>query len=102
MKKLFKYFIVICLLLVMWIAVDWYWPVKTSMREFNPKAVGKMDTEMWHSYYARKRAKMFFQLAGLLRSQFNAPFWRSNIIAYHAAHAAFVFKKGHNRNEYEK
>lgn len=102
MKKLFKYFLVICLLLALWITADWYWPVKVAIREFNPQAVGTMDAEMWHSYYARERVKMYFQLTRLLRSEFKAPFWRSNIIAYHAARAAFVFKKGHALNDYEK
>ncbi len=38
----------------------------------------------------------------LLRSQYNLPFIRSNTVAYQAARAAFVFKGGHNRQEYEK
>jgi hypothetical protein len=35
-------------------------------------------------------------------SQYNLPFIRSNAVAYQAAKAAFVFKGGHNRQDYEK
>ncbi len=34
--------------------------------------------------------------------QYNLPFIRSNTVAYQAARAAFVFKGGHNRQEYER
>src|SRR4051812_38384328 len=102
MKKLLKYLLMILLVLMVWISLDWYWPVKTSIRQFNPVTVADLDTKMWRSYYDKEQVKVFFQLAELLRSQFNAPFWRSNAIAYYAAKAAFVFKEGHGRNDYEK
>jgi hypothetical protein len=102
MKKFFKYLLLVLLVLMVWISLDWYWPVKTSIRQFNPVTVADLDTKMWRSYYAKERVKMFFQLAELLRSQYDAPFWRSNIIAFHAAKAAFVFKEGQNQNDYEK
>src|SRR6266568_6934545 len=38
----------------------------------------------------------------LLRSQYNMPVVRSNLVAYYAAHAAFVFKDGKQRSDYEK
>jgi hypothetical protein len=38
----------------------------------------------------------------LLRSQYNLPFIRSNAVAYQAARAAFVFKGGRSRQDYEK
>ncbi len=41
-------------------------------------------------------------MAELLRSQYNLPLVRSNVVAYEAARAAFVFKDGHNRADYEK
>ncbi len=46
--------------------------------------------EMWRSYYDRKPVKMFFQLAEVLRTQ------------YYAAKAAFIFKDGKQRSDYEK
>lgn len=102
MKRLFKYFLLACMLLAAWITADWFWPVQTSLREFNPEVVAACDTKMWKAYYAREPVKMFFQMTGLLRNQFHAPFWRSNIIAYQAGKAAFVFKKGSSREDYEK
>jgi hypothetical protein len=102
MKKFLNYLLFVLLILVLWIGIDCYWPTKTSIRQFDPVTVADIDTKMWRSYYAKEPAKVFFELAALLRSQFDAPFWRSNIMAYDAARAAFVFKEGHNRNDYEK
>lgn len=52
--------------------------------------------------YSRERAKLFGQLAELLRAQYRLPFWRSNAVAYRAAKAAFVFKDGRGRADYER
>jgi hypothetical protein len=57
---------------------------------------------MWRSYYARERVLLFRQLAELLRTQYHLPFLRSNLVAYQAAKAAFVFKDGRSRTDYEK
>jgi hypothetical protein len=46
--------------------------------------------------------KLFWQTAELVRKQVKAPFWRSFIIAYHAAKGAFIFKDGKNRVDYNK
>jgi hypothetical protein len=72
------------------------------MREFNPDEVARLETAMWRSYYDRERLKLFRELSELLRTQYNLPFVRSNFVAYQAAKAAFVFKDGRNREEYEK
>ncbi len=69
MKKFLKYLLLVLLVLLVWISLDWYWPVKTTIRQFNPVTVADLDTKMWRSYYAKERVKMFFQLAELLRSQ---------------------------------
>ena len=57
---------------------------------------------MWRSYYSRERFLLFRQLSELLRTQYRLPFLRSNLTAYHAAKAAFVFKDGKSRADYEK
>ena len=57
---------------------------------------------MWRSYYDKRQLRLYNQMTELLRSQYNLPFLRSNTVAYQAARAAFVFKGGHNRQEYEK
>jgi hypothetical protein len=102
MRKVFKVVLAIILLLAIWITIEWYWPVKNSIYKFNPNVIAELDTKMWRSYYEKQPVKMFFQFAGLLRNQFHAPFCRSNIMAYYASKAAFVFKKGRNRQDYEK
>jgi hypothetical protein len=57
---------------------------------------------MWRSYYAKDRLRLFRELAELLRRQYHLPFVRSNLLAYHAARAAFVFKKGKGLANYQK
>ncbi len=88
--------------LLLWVAVDLYAPRHTSLRDFDADEVARLDTAMWRSYYARERLKLFGQLAELLRTQYRLPFWRSNAVAFRAARAAFVFKDGRDRADYER
>lgn len=88
--------------LVLWISIDLLRPVGHDLREFNSPVVARLDTDMWRAYYERHPVKLFFQLAHLMRLQFGAPYWRSWGIAYQAAKAAFVFKDGKNRADYER
>ncbi|HVG35416.1 MAG TPA: hypothetical protein VM911_20290 [Pyrinomonadaceae bacterium] len=90
------------LLFLAWAAIDLYGPRQTDVRRFDPAEVARLDTEMWRSYYARERFLLFRQLAELLRTQYRLPFLRSNLVAYKAAKAAFVFKEGKSRSDYEK
>jgi hypothetical protein len=92
----------IAVLLLIWAGVDLYGPRKAHLRDFDPDEVARLDTAMWRSYYARQRIRLFNQLATLLRRQYDMPLLRSNRVAYHAAKAAFVFKDGKNRSDYEK
>jgi hypothetical protein len=92
----------ILLSLAVWAAFDLYGPRQTNIRSFDPDEVARLDTAMWRSYYSRQRLLLFSQLAELLRAQFHFPFLRSNLVAYRAAKAAFVFKDGHSRTDYEK
>ena len=57
---------------------------------------------MWRSYYERQRLRLFEELSELVRTQYNMPLVRSNQVAYYGANAAFVFKKGKQRSDYEK
>jgi hypothetical protein len=57
---------------------------------------------MWRSYYERRRFDLYNQLSELLRTQYRLPLVRSNAVAYQAAKAAFVFKDGRGRSDYEK
>jgi hypothetical protein len=92
----------LALLLAAWVAFDLYAPRRTSLREFDPEEVARLETAMWRSYYSRQRLKLFRELAEMLRTQYRLPFWRSNAVAYRAARAAFVFKDGRSRAEYER
>lgn len=89
-------------LLGVWIGLDLLAPVRGSLKTFDPGVVAKLETDMWRSYYERRPLRLFFQLSELLRTQYHLPFFRSMTVSYHATRAAFVFKKGHNRQDYEK
>jgi hypothetical protein len=85
-----------------WLAYDLYSPRRTSLRDFDPDEVARLETDMWRSYYSRERVRLFTQMSELLRTQYRLPLWRSNTVAYRAAKAAFVFKDGHSRADYER
>ena len=85
-----------------WTSIDLFAPRTSHIREFDPDEVARLETAMWRSYYDKQQVRLFFQLAELLRKQYNMPFVRSNVVAYRAAKAAFVFKRGKERADYEK
>ena len=89
--------------LVFWIGIDLFVPRQNNIREFDPKEVAQLETSMWRSYYDKNPVMLFWQLAGGLREQFHAPFWRSFKLAFQATKAAFVFKQsGYSRVGTEK
>ena len=73
-----------------------------DLRTFDAAAVGKLDTDMWRSYYERRPVRLFEQMITLLRTQYGMRPLQALMDAYHAAHAAFVFKDGRSRAGYEK
>jgi len=87
-------------ILMLGLALDLTIPVKKNFKQFDPEVVGKLDAEMWRSYYERKPVKLFFQLSKLMREQFHSPYFRSYLLAYYSVKAAFVFKDGRNRIQY--
>jgi hypothetical protein len=92
----------IVLALVTWAGIDLYAPRTSHLKEFDADEVARLETDMWRSYYDKRQVKLFFELAELLRKQYNMPLIRSNRVAYNAAKAAFVFKRGKQRSDYEK
>ena len=106
MKKiLFRIFtglLIIGVLLAGWIAFDIYTPHKVDIRDFDADEVARLDTAMWRSYYSRERVEMYSELTELLQKQYKLRFWRRQLVAYRAAKAAFVFKDGKSRADYEK
>lgn len=87
---------------IAWIAIDLYVPRASKLKQFNSDEVARLETAMWRSYYDKERVKLFNELTELLRTQYNLPLLRSNLVAYQASKAAFVFKEGHGRTDYEK
>ncbi|HSS19202.1 MAG TPA: hypothetical protein VLL54_03950 [Pyrinomonadaceae bacterium] len=101
-RLVLKILAVVVVLLASWVAYDLFVPRTTHMREFDPDEVARLETAMWRSYYEKHRVQLFRQLSELMRTQYNMPLWRSNQVAYYAANAAFVFKKGKERSDYEQ
>src|SRR5215813_3139052 len=89
-------------LLVGGVLFDLYYPRTAKLREFDPDEVARLETAMWRSYYEKEHLKLFNQLSELLRTQYHMPPIRSNEVAYYGANAAFVFKQGQERADYEK
>ncbi|HEX8070166.1 MAG TPA: hypothetical protein VF546_09470 [Pyrinomonadaceae bacterium] len=101
-SRLARALLILLVALGAWVAFDLTRAPQTDIRRFDPEEVARLDTAMWRSYYARQRARLFFQLGELLRTQYHFPFWQSQGVAYHAARAAFVFKDGKQRADYER
>lgn len=93
---------IIVVLLIGAVLYDLYYPRTTHLREFDPDEVARLETAMWRSYYEKQRVRLFNQLSGMLRTQYHMPLLRSNQVAYYAANAAFTFKQGKQRSDYEK
>lgn len=89
-------------LISIWAAVDLYIPHKVDICDFDPDEAARLDTAMWRSYYSRQRLKLYFELTELLEKQYKLNFWRRQAMAFRAAKAAFVFKDGESRADYEK
>ena len=102
LKLALKITAALVILLAAWVAFDLLAPRRTSLRDFDADEVARLETAMWRSYYGRERLRLFAQLGELLRTQYRLPFWRSNAVAYRAAKAAFVFKDGRGRADYER
>jgi|SRR6185295_20060981 len=85
-----------------WAATDLWGPRSKNFRQFDPDDVARGETNMWRSYYDRQRIRMFGQMADLLQRQYHLPLLRSYIVGFHAARAAFVFKDGATRTDYER
>ena len=87
--------------LALWVAADFAIPQRSSLTHFDGHRVGQIETGMWKAYYDHHPVALFGDLQRLLREQYGVPFWQSTLGAYHAARAAVVFQRGHNRAEYE-
>src|SRR5438045_2771091 len=102
MKILVRIIALILALMICAVLYDLFFPRTTHMRDFDPDEVARLETAMWRSYYEKQRVRLFNQMTELLRSQYHMTPVKSNLVAYYAAHAAFVFKEGKERADYEK
>jgi len=96
-----KWWLIPLVALVVWIAADLAIPRRSSLIHFDGHRVGRIETGMWLAYYGHHSVALFGDLERLLREQYHVPFWGATLGAYHAARAAVVFQRGHNRAEYE-
>jgi hypothetical protein len=79
------------------------WPSRPAdLRRFDPKAVARIETSMWRSYYGHKPLHLFGELSGLMREQYGMSWFRAKMSAYHAARAAVKFHEGSSRPDYER
>jgi len=101
-KVIVRVIALILALVICAVLYDLFWPRTTHMREFDPDEVARLETAMWRSYYEKQRVRLFNQMTELLRSQYHMTPVKSNLVAYYAANAAFVFKEGKERADYEK
>src|SRR4051794_35388756 len=93
-RILLRVFAVIAILLICGVLYDLFYPRKTKLREFDADEVARLETAMWRSYYEKQRVRLFNQATELLRTQYHMTPVKSNVVAYYAANAAFVFKGG--------
>ncbi len=77
-------------------------PRSTNLRQFDPDDVARLETQMWRSYYNKELLRLFNEMAVLLRHQYHMPLLRSYVVGFHAAKAAFIFKDGAKRSDYER
>lgn len=101
-KVVVRVIALLLVLLVCGVIYDLYFPRTTHMRDFDSDEVARLETAMWRSYYDKQRLRLFNQLSELLRTQYHLSLIRSNQVAYYGADAAFVFKQGKQRSDYEK
>ncbi len=106
MRKIFSRILLgllfVIVLLAGWITYDLNVPLKVDIRDFDADELARLDTAMWRSYYSRQRFKLYSELTELLQKQYRLPFWRRQLTAFYATRAAFVFKDGKSREDYEK
>ena len=89
-------------LVICGVLYDLFYPRQTKLREFDADEVARLETAIWRSYYEKQRVRLFNEATELLRTQYHMTPVKSDLVAYYAANAAFVFKEGKQRSDYEK
>ena len=70
--------------------------------DFEPDKLARTETAMWQAYYDRRPAKLFRLSVRLLQEQLGYGRARALYNAYRLTRAAFAFKVGRSRLDYEK
>ena len=102
LKIIIRIVAAILVILIGGVLYDLFYPRQARLREFDPDEVARLETAMWRSYYEKQRVRLFNEATELLRTQYHMTPVKSNVVAYYAANAAFVFKEGKQRSDYEK
>ncbi len=91
-----------CIALLLWGAFDLLGPFHADLRRFDPRAIARVETEMWRAYYEKRPVGLYFGLVKMLRTQQGFPWLRANLNAYRAARAAVIFQRGRTTEEYAR
>jgi len=94
--------VLLCAGLAAWVAADLFAPRTSSLRRFDADEVARLETAMWRSYYDKRKVALFRDMTALLRREYHLPPLRAAVVGFDAARAAFVFKRGHGRTDYER
>lgn len=84
------------------LTMDLYRPTVTNLHSFDGREVGRLETSMWRNYYDGRQLALLMDLATTHRLQFGQSWTQACVTAYHAARAAFEFKDGKSRTDYER
>jgi hypothetical protein len=88
-----KWWLIAPVFVILWIAEDLLVPRQASLARFDGRAVGRLETAMWRSYYGHQPARLYGQLLDLMRHQYHLPFWRASLAACYAPRAALAFQE---------
>lgn len=92
----------ILILCLLYGSADMVWPVQRDLRRFDPATISRIETNMWRSYYAHQPLRLFHELAQMLRTQYQLTLLGAYVGAYYGASAAFTFKAGKQRSDYQR
>ena len=74
----------------------------TRIYDFEPFQLAQTETAMWRAYYDRRPAALFRLSLQLLREQLAFSSFLALLNSYRLTRAAFVFKRGRRREDYQQ
>ena len=75
---------------------------RVNLRDFDPDAVARADAAMWRAYYAKDSRALLGLFGRLIRDETGVSYPYSMYLAFQGSRAAFVFKQGKGRAEFER